>query len=593
MQVPPTIRYVLLSTKDRSLKEENPYPRPFYCVSFSFTERDSISIHVTDESQESVSRKIDGKRFIKETIEEIRQIEVKHEGTRYKEKYSDSTDSFKGRLHKIIENVLLRGIPQDTAAAAEGFSGGVEERRIQDFLKDMSKIDKQKTLFVLPTVTRSEEEEEFTKLSKLLSKEINEHLNSGNLDLDFSFLADQTYSTGSKADVNTKYKAPVDTLRDILVEDLFPYIVEDCLKGISFNKEGPILFVGPPGTGKTMAAKALANKNGRSFYSYNVAEIPETMIEARIRGYEKGYFTGADSARLGWFEKANGGILLLDDFQAAPQHVQTQLLDLLNATSDKMLISRLPDSEPRRFSVRVILAVNEPLKELIETSEPKTKLRKDLYDRIRQSVKFPTLSEVLRAKALNPEECSRYIRKLFWLYRWSHPSTINLYNGVNEHASSFPLIEDSAVNCILNETWDGNFRALGRVADDIFDELDGLEQGRRRIIDKQIVKSHIGRFLKDSIFAEDRPDRLSEQRVGNSINEDNEFSIECAIEKSLKDNNFNLTKAAQAVKYLQKGMDLKTFKKRIVENYGKLSNEVRDNFVIRKLMAKNNSVSEI
>jgi hypothetical protein len=140
----------------------------------------------------------------------------------------------------------------------------------------------------------------------------------------------------------------------------------------------------------------------------------------------------------------------------------------------------------------------------------------------------------------------------------------------------------------LGEKWDGNFRDLDKVAGDIFYELDVLEQGRKYIINEEVVKSNIESALRKSILAENRLAELANQQIGSSISGENEFSIECAIEKSLSRNNFNLTKAAQSVKYLQKGMDLKTFKKRIVENYEKLSNEVRSNPIIRKLITKNN-----
>ncbi len=92
-----------------------------------------------------------------------------------------------------------------------------------------------------------------------------------------------------------------------------------------------ILITGEHGTGKEVVAKAIhyLPRKRESFVAVNVAAIPEDLIESELFGHEKGAFTGADSRRIGKFEEANGGTILLDEIGEMHISLQTKLLRVL------------------------------------------------------------------------------------------------------------------------------------------------------------------------------------------------------------------------------------------------------------------------
>src|SRR5436305_14906260 len=105
-----------------------------------------------------------------------------------------------------------------------------------------------------------------------------------------------------------------------------------------------VLITGASGTGKELVARTvheLSPRRGKSFIPINCAAIPETLIESEVFGHEKGAFTGALERRIGCFELAEGGTLLLDEIGVMPIATQAKLLSVLEDRKLRRLGSKV------------------------------------------------------------------------------------------------------------------------------------------------------------------------------------------------------------------------------------------------------------
>ncbi|HYG37430.1 MAG TPA: sigma-54 dependent transcriptional regulator [Cytophagales bacterium] len=137
------------------------------------------------------------------------------------------------------------------------------------------------------------------------------------------------------------------------------------------------LITGESGTGKEVIARALHYNSMRKrepFVALNVAAIPEDLIESELFGHEKGAFTGADSKRIGKFEEANGGTILLDEIGEMDINLQTKLLRVLQEGA----ITRLGSNKEIKLDVRVVAATNKNLVDRVKDG----KFREDLFYRL-------------------------------------------------------------------------------------------------------------------------------------------------------------------------------------------------------------------
>ena len=138
-----------------------------------------------------------------------------------------------------------------------------------------------------------------------------------------------------------------------------------------------ILIGGETGTGKEVAARAiheLSPRRAAPFLAMNCAALPDTLIESEMFGHEKGAFTGAAERRLGYFELANGGTLLLDEIGEMPIGTQAKLLRVL----EDGRIRRLGAAKEIAVDVRIVAATNRDLRDSIA----KGTFREDLYFRL-------------------------------------------------------------------------------------------------------------------------------------------------------------------------------------------------------------------
>lgn len=141
--------------------------------------------------------------------------------------------------------------------------------------------------------------------------------------------------------------------------------------------EASVLIIGETGTGKELVARHIHNLSRRSqgpFVAVNCGAFAESLVEAELFGHEKGAFTGAISAKPGWFEEANGGTLFLDEIGDLPMPVQVKLLRVLQERE----VVRLGSRKSIAINVRVLAATNVQLEKAINAGH----FREDLYYRL-------------------------------------------------------------------------------------------------------------------------------------------------------------------------------------------------------------------
>ncbi|MQP65250.1 AAA domain-containing protein [Niveispirillum sp. SYP-B3756] len=153
--------------------------------------------------------------------------------------------------------------------------------------------------------------------------------------------------------------------------------------------DASVLITGESGTGKELMARYLHRKSRRAnapFVSVNCAAIPENLLESELFGHEKGAFTGAVARRIGKFEEANGGTLLLDEISEMDLRLQAKLLRAIQ----ERVIDRVGGNQPVKVDIRILATSNRDM-----LSEAKAgRFREDLYFRLNVvSLNLPPLRE--------------------------------------------------------------------------------------------------------------------------------------------------------------------------------------------------------
>ena len=197
-----------------------------------------------------------------------------------------------------------------------------------------------------------------------------------------------------------------------------------------------VLICGESGTGKELAARTLHElspyRNSR-FVALNCAAIPDSLIESELFGHEKGAFTGALQQRLGCFELAQGGTLLLDEIGDMPAIAQAKLLRVLEDGK----VRRLGGSSEIQVVVRVLAATNKIPEDAVKTGQ----LRSDLFYRLNVvRITMPPLRERL-------EDLETL-------------SSALLEDLNQRHGRTVRLIDPDALKLMLRYSWPGNIREL-------------------------------------------------------------------------------------------------------------------------------------
>ncbi len=141
--------------------------------------------------------------------------------------------------------------------------------------------------------------------------------------------------------------------------------------------DSTVLILGESGTGKELIAEAVhenSNRNAKPFVKLNCAAIPETLLESELFGHEKGAFTGAVGRKLGKFEQADGGTLLLDEIGDMTLATQSKILRALQERE----FQRVGGSQTIKVDVRIIASTNRDLEKAVKDGT----FRDDLYFRL-------------------------------------------------------------------------------------------------------------------------------------------------------------------------------------------------------------------
>jgi DNA-binding NtrC family response regulator len=153
--------------------------------------------------------------------------------------------------------------------------------------------------------------------------------------------------------------------------------------------EASILITGRSGTGKEVMARFVhenSNRKNKQFISINCAAIPENLLESELFGHEKGAFTGAVARRVGKFEEADGGTLLLDEISEMDFRLQAKLLRAIQERE----IDRVGSNKPIKIDIRIIATSNRNLNEEVKNGN----FREDLMFRLNVvNLKIPCLKD--------------------------------------------------------------------------------------------------------------------------------------------------------------------------------------------------------
>ena len=215
----------------------------------------------------------------------------------------------------------------------------------------------------------------------------------------------------------------------------------------------PVLILGETGTGKELIARAIhkhSDRRDRPLVKVNCAALPGTLIESELFGYEKGAFTGADSAKRGRFDLADGSTLFLDEIGDIPLELQPKLLRALQEGE----IERLGGSQVVKVDVRIIVATNRNLANAVTDGE----FRSDLFYRINTfPIEMPPLRErgddiqllaehfvKTHSQNLGREVSAISAEMMRQLCEYSWPGNIRELDGVIQRAlisSSTPVLQ--------------------------------------------------------------------------------------------------------------------------------------------------------
>ena len=263
--------------------------------------------------------------------------------------------------------------------------------------------------------------------------------------------------------------------------------------------DAPALIIGESGTGKELVAKAIHKVSSRRvnpFIVINCGAIPENLLESELFGHEKGAFTGAHIQRKGRFEMADGGSLFLDEIGELSPALQVKLLRFLQEHK----IERVGGREEIPLNVRLMAATNRDLKEEMKTGN----FREDLYYRLGVVVvSLPPLKE---------REGDVIVIATSLLHRYARENRKRIHGFSHQ-----------AIHAMDTYTWPGNIREL------------------ENKIKRAVIMAEGPRLTPMDLELGTEYDKYE----GRSLKEAREALEKELIERALRKNRGNMTKAAE------------------------------------------------
>ncbi len=272
------------------------------------------------------------------------------------------------------------------------------------------------------------------------------------------------------------------------------------------GSEATVLISGETGTGKDVVAKTIHYASRRKdgpYLAVNIPSLPETLVEGELFGAEKGAYTGATERKIGKFEAASGGTLLLDEIGDLPFQTQVKLLRFLQERE----FYRLGSAKPLKSDIRIMAATNRDLEALMKEG----RFRPDLFYRLNViQIQVPPLRQRkddvpalvdLFIKKYAPRE-SKTIEGITQeamaaLLRYSFPGNIRELENIIERAivfadSSFITLADIPV--FLKEKKEDEVAPEGLSLDDQVGRLE-VREIKRALIEAGGVKARAARAL--------------------------------------------------------------------------------------------------
>ena len=202
------------------------------------------------------------------------------------------------------------------------------------------------------------------------------------------------------------------------------------------GSEASVLITGESGVGKEVMARYVHKQSRRAskpFISVNCAAIPENLLESELFGHEKGAFTGAVTRRIGKFEEADGGTLLLDEISEMDARLQAKLLRAIQERE----IDRVGGAKPIKVNIRILATSNRNLADAVKEGI----FREDLLYRLNVvNLRIPPLRE----RKLDAVELANYF--------------VEKYAAANGLPGK--QLSDEARECVQAHDWPGNVREL-------------------------------------------------------------------------------------------------------------------------------------
>ncbi|MBN1365900.1 MAG: sigma-54-dependent Fis family transcriptional regulator [Syntrophaceae bacterium] len=307
-------------------------------------------------------------------------------------------------------------------------------------------------------------------------------------------------------------------------------VYERCLNSAATNAN--VIIYGESGTGKELVAKAIhriSDRSQKNFVPVNCAAIPENLVESEFFGYKKGAFTGANTDKEGYLDKANGGTLFLDEVGELGLNIQAKLL---RAIEDGGYLP-VGSNVVKHSDFRIIAATNKNLMEYTKQGL----MREDFFYRIHIiPIQIPPLRQRKEDIPLLVEHFVRLISP----------------------GSEVISVPGNVLEMLKEYDWPGNVRELHNVVQRylMVDKVEFLTSLKKQPLVKNSEQLFFNDMKNDLEFHE-KTDKVEESPVINNLSECTEKSEKAAILAALNHNRWNKGKTAETLNISRKTLHRK------------------------------------